>query len=239
MTSATIAELSRPWSGAERRTAEEAERDAARRRSAEMDEWERARLDALLRRAGVDPSWAASPRSAEARELGERVWRKAVSDAEAWGSCGVCPGLYAVGEAGRGKTWCAMGAVAAALSSGSSALLLTEQAMLDAFRACRDERGGSEARWASRLASVGLLAIDDVGSSKPCEEQCARLFEVLDARVERGRATVVTTQYERDELAERLARGSDAKRAHALVSRLKRLRVLRFEGPDRRLADAR
>lgn len=201
------------------------------RGEADMRRLRAQREQVALRKAHVPVWFVGAPEAEGARELGRRVWERCVQDAAAWPSR-VCPGLYAVGDAGLGKTWCAYGAALAAVRGGASASVMTERRFLDLYAEVLRDR--EAVAWMGMLGGLGLLCLDDVGKADPRGRDLPRLFEIIDRRVEQGMPTVVTTQLERPDLAAWMEAASP-QTAEAMASRLKRLRVMRFEGEDRRV----
>jgi DNA replication protein DnaC len=83
------------------------------------------------------------------------------------------------------------------------------------------------------VKSVSCLVIDDLGAERPSAWTIARLYDVINARVERGIQTVVTTNYPNaPALVQRL--GSDPFGARRIVSRLVSFGWLTVEGEDYR-----
>jgi DNA-binding transcriptional ArsR family regulator len=83
------------------------------------------------------------------------------------------------------------------------------------------------------VKSVDCLAIDDFGAERPSAWTIARLYDVINARVERETQTIVTTNYPTAHtLAQRLA--SDPFGAKRIVSRLVSFGWATIEGRDYR-----
>ena len=59
-------------------------------------------------------------------------------------------------------------------------------------------------RLLDRLAEVDLLHIDDVGAEKTSPWVLEQLYAIVNARYEDERSIVITTNLERDELAEQI-----------------------------------
>ncbi len=222
MTSPCIAELI-PRFEPPVRVGREASRAAvAARAEAEMRSADEAAMACLMRRAGVTPERRAALR----REDRDR-WEAIAS--------GRSRGLYVHGPVGTGKTWLAMGVVAAAVSCGRSARIATEARLLGEVK---DSFGDGEDHRAllRRLRECDLLAVDDMGKEPPTDWALATLFDVIDARWSAGLPTIVTSQLDRAQLAARMSERGGGQTARAIVSRLSVLDAVRTSGPDRRLA---
>jgi DNA replication protein DnaC len=83
------------------------------------------------------------------------------------------------------------------------------------------------------VKAVSCLVIDDLGAERPSAWTIARLYDVINARVERGVQTIVTTNYSTaPALIRRLE--SDPFGARRIVSRLVSFGWLTVEGEDYR-----
>lgn len=69
-------------------------------------------------------------------------------------------------------------------------------------------------------SKVPLLIIDDLGKERPSEWVLEKLFTIINNRYERNLPIVITTNYNRQQLAERLANGSNYVIAESIISRL-------------------
>ena len=190
----------------------EAERMAAMRAEAEREVLAASeRTGRIMRKAGIP----------------KRFWM--VEKGGDWRS-----GAYIVGPVGVGKTHMAARMAKQALSENASVKFLTGGEFL---RSIRDTFGGegSEGDILSKLRSCDLLVLDDLGKDKPTDWAVSMLFQLIDARYNEELPTVVTSQYERDELLRRLSAG-EADTARAIVSRLFEMCPrIRLDGKDRRL----
>ena len=82
-----------------------------------------------------------------------------------------------------------------------------------------------------------LLVIDDFGKEPPTDWALSQLFRVVNARYEALKPVVVTTQFSRPALIERLSKNGDEQTAVAIVSRLFEMcRKVELAGSDRRLS---
>lgn len=81
-----------------------------------------------------------------------------------------------------------------------------------------------------------LLVLDDLGKENVSADSITRLFELLDARINNKRPTIVTTQFQNNELLKRYrGKVDDREMIAAVLSRLALFRTIEFQGVDRRL----
>jgi hypothetical protein len=110
---------------------------------------------------------------------------------------------------------------------------LKEADLLKSLQALFGVEGGglAQAQILNFYATVPVLLIDDLGKDGAQSDwACGRWYEVLDRRVEAGRCTIVSTNYELLELRERYGNGDTGA---AIMSRLARgCAVRRLGGPD-------
>ncbi|MCH4083847.1 ATP-binding protein [Parafannyhessea umbonata] len=149
-------------------------------------------------------------------------------------------GLYIHGGIGVGKTYNAAGIASVLLDRGETVAFTTSVGLLARIRDTFDD--ASPARAASvkeRYLSCEVLVLDDLGKEAQSPWTVMTLFELLNARYEGMRSTVITTQYTMDELEARLARRGEAETARAIVSRIRQTcDDVRLGGPDKRRAAA-
>lgn len=82
-----------------------------------------------------------------------------------------------------------------------------------------------------RLQTVPLVVLDDLGAEKASEWVQERIYNILNHRVANGLATIVTSNFTVDEIAERLG--------YRVASRLESLTGIDLTGIDRRRKGAR
>jgi DNA replication protein DnaC len=114
-------------------------------------------------------------------------------------------GLWFFGSVGTGKTTLAMLVSRHALDAGHSVAIYSLPRLLAEIRTTfDDERGTSYVDLLDRLTSVDLLHIDDVGAEKTSPWVLEQLYAIVNARYEDERSIIITTNLERDELAEQI-----------------------------------
>jgi DNA replication protein DnaC len=114
-------------------------------------------------------------------------------------------GLWLYGPVGTGKTSLAMLVSKAALDAGHTVAIYSLPRLLAEIRTTFDD--GSEHSYTGlldRLTGVDLLHIDDVGAEKTSPWVLEQLYALINARYEEERAVIITTNLERDDLAEQI-----------------------------------
>jgi len=134
--------------------------------------------------------------------------------------------LWLSGGVGTGKTALAMIVSKAAIDAGRSVAVYSCPRLLSVIRESIDS--GGVLSFLDRLAAVDLLHIDDLGAEHRTEWVLEQLYTIINARYEDERSTVITSNLERDELAEQLG--------ERIVSRLEGMcgEPLPFWGADAR-----
>ena len=114
-------------------------------------------------------------------------------------------GLWFFGSVGTGKTTLAMLVSLHALEAGHSVAIYSLPRLLAEIRTTfGDDRATSYVDLLDRLTSVDLLHIDDVGAEKTSPWVLEQLYAIVNARYEDERAVVITTNLEREDLAEQI-----------------------------------
>jgi DNA replication protein DnaC len=114
-------------------------------------------------------------------------------------------GLWFFGSIGTGKTTLAMLVSRHALEAGRSVAIYSLPRLLAEIRTTfDDDRDASYTDLLDRLTAVDLLHIDDVGAEKTSAWVLEQLYAIVNARYEDERSVIITTNLERDELAEQI-----------------------------------
>jgi DNA replication protein DnaC len=114
-------------------------------------------------------------------------------------------GLWFHGPVGTGKTSLAMLVSKAALDAGHTVAIYSLPRLLAEIRTTFDD--GSEQSYTElldRLTQVDLLHVDDVGAEKTSPWVLEQLYALINARYEEERSVVITTNLERDALADQI-----------------------------------
>jgi DNA replication protein DnaC len=114
-------------------------------------------------------------------------------------------GLWFFGSVGTGKTTLAMLVSRHALEAGRSVAIYSLPRLLAEIRTTfDDDHGTSYVDLLDRLTAVDLLQIDDVGAEKTSPWVLEQLYAIVNARYEDERSVIITTNLERDDLAEQI-----------------------------------
>lgn len=108
-----------------------------------------------------------------------------------------CTNLLLCGDIGTGKNHLATAILRRATELGYSALRIKAQRYLDAYWGKNfDAREG----WLKKLSAIDLLWIDEIGRSSSSKSSQNVFFEIIDSRYESKCPTIVTTNYNREQL---------------------------------------
>jgi DNA replication protein DnaC len=114
-------------------------------------------------------------------------------------------GLWLHGPIGTGKTSLAMLVSKAALDAGRTVAIYSLPRLLAEIRTTFDEDSAhTYTDLLDRLTGVDLLHIDDVGAEKTSPWVLEQLYALINTRYEEERAVIITTNLERDDLAEQI-----------------------------------
>ncbi|HEV3230149.1 MAG TPA: ATP-binding protein [Solirubrobacteraceae bacterium] len=137
-------------------------------------------------------------------------------------------GLWFFGGVGTGKTTLAMLVSKSALEAARSVAIYSLPRLLAEIRTTFDDGARhSYLGLLDRLTAVDLLHVDDVGAEKTSPWVLEQLYSIVNARYEDQRAVVITTNLERQALAEQITERT--------VSRLEEMcEILPLWGEDAR-----
>ena len=143
-------------------------------------------------------------------------------------------GVVLRGATGRGKTTAACAMLSAHLQNGLGSFT-TMNDLLHRVRGAYSSGENSEEVFGI-YRGTPLLVLDDLGKENVSADSITRLFELLDARINNKRPTIVTTQFQNNELLKRYrGKVDDREMIAAVLSRLALFRTIEFQGIDRRL----
>ena len=111
-------------------------------------------------------------------------------------------GLWLTGDVGTGKTTLAMLISKTALETGHSVAIYSLPKLLARVRRTYDGAPGEQSylELFSRLTSVDLLHMDDLGAEKTSDWVLEQLYALINERYEQHRSLVVTTNLDETEL---------------------------------------
>ena len=143
-------------------------------------------------------------------------------------------GLYIQGGNGTLKTTLAMAIAKKCVADGWKVRVTSGLSILAKLRGA--DRADADLL-AEELAAPDLLVLDDLGKENPTEWVVSTLFQIVNERYNSMRTTVVTSNYTKQQLAERYTVDGDSSTAESIVSRLFDMTSkLECDGGDRRLA---
>lgn len=144
--------------------------------------------------------------------------------------------LYIFGPYGTGKTHLASAIARKLVWAHKRVRMMTSIELTMELQATIGSPS-SEKAVMDALASRPVLIIDDLGKEPPTDWVLSRLFAIINERYDSTLPTVITTNYDREHLVERLGRKGDTDTAEALASRLFQMCIdVPLDGEDRRLA---
>jgi DNA replication protein DnaC len=143
--------------------------------------------------------------------------------------------LVLAGGVGTGKSHLAAAIVHSALAQGRSALFISAIGYLERLKSTFEQkRTDLYMKMVDHVKSVDCLVIDDLGAEKPSAWTIERLYDVINARIEREAQTIVTTNFfDPRALVRRLE--ADTEGGKRIVSRLIFFGWLRMNGEDYRI----
>lgn len=148
-------------------------------------------------------------------------------------------GLYIEGTNGTGKTHLAA-AIAMQLMTEQRIPCICKTAgdLLMDIKAAFDREGVTEQAVLKVYKDVSLLVVDDLGKEQCTDWSISTLYSILNDRYERMLPTIITTNYNSDDLVRALTpKGYDNLKAVAIVSRLREVsQVLTMAWEDWRQA---
>lgn len=143
-------------------------------------------------------------------------------------------GVVLRGATGRGKTTAACAMLSAHLQN-ELGRFTTMNDLLHRVRGAYSSGENAEEVFGI-YRGTPLLVLDDLGKENVSVDSITRLFELLDARINNKRPTIVTTQFQNNELLKRYrGKVDDREMIAAVLSRLALFRTIEFHGVDRRL----
>ena len=129
-------------------------------------------------------------------------------------------GLFITGAYGVGKTYLASCIANKIIKNGKSVIFGTLIQLLDFIRDSYSDSEVSDKDYLNLYSSVDLLVIDDLGKEKPTEWVLEKLFLIVNNRYNNYLPIVITTNYNRNQLRERLCINKNYSIVDSIISRL-------------------
>ena len=133
-------------------------------------------------------------------------------------------GFLISGGVGTGKTHIAAAIANHLLNQWVAVICMSERSLFEKIRRTFSKSGAqglTESDVLSAYLTVPLLVIDDVGKEKASEWTLATLYSIIDGRYERALPIIITTNYQPQNLAQRITPyGADHETAAAIIDRL-------------------
>lgn len=136
-------------------------------------------------------------------------------------------GLFLTGSVGTGKTHLAAAMIRMAIESGQRAKFKRAADFFSELRATYSMEGSEQEVLRSHLAPRWLV-LDDIGAGNVSDHERRFTLQLLDKRLNENRPTIVSTNWNLEEIAQRMD--------ERVASRLASFTLLAFTGADRRVA---
>lgn len=150
-------------------------------------------------------------------------------------------GLYIEGTYGTGKTHLAAAIALQLIGCGVPVVCKTSGDLLADIKEAFDNSDATEYEILKAYKTVDLLIVDDLGKEQCTDWSVSTLYSILNDRYEDMKPTIITTNYNADELVRALTpKGGDGTKARAIISRLREVStVITMAWPDYRTGGSR
>lgn len=129
-------------------------------------------------------------------------------------------GLFITGTYGVGKTYLASCIANETIKNKNTVVFGTLIQLLDYIKDTYKDSDISDKEYLNLYSSVDLLIIDDLGKEKPTEWVLEKLFLIVNNRYNNYLPIVITTNYNRNQLRERLCVDKNYSMVDSIISRL-------------------
>lgn len=129
-------------------------------------------------------------------------------------------GLFITGTYGVGKTYLASCIANELIKNKNTVLFGTLIQLLDFIKDTYKDNEISDKEYLNLYSSVDLLIIDDLGKEKPTDWVIEKLFLIVNNRYNNYLPIVITTNYNRNQLRERLCINKNYSMVDSIISRL-------------------
>lgn len=143
--------------------------------------------------------------------------------------------LIITGNIGTGKTHLASSIANFLIESEILVVFGTLINLLNEVKDTYTMENKTESFIIEKYSKVPLLIIDDLGKERPSEWTLEKLFTIINNRYENNLPVVITTNYNREKLRERLANNTNYEIADSIISRLYEMcNGINLSGKDKR-----
>lgn len=143
--------------------------------------------------------------------------------------------LFITGNIGTGKTHLAASIANELIKNGQPVIFGTLINLLTEVKDSYSIDGEYESKIINKYSKIGLLIIDDLGKERPSEWTLEKLFTIINNRYENNLPVIITTNYNRKKLRERLACNKNYEIADSIISRLYEMcKGINIAGKDKR-----
>lgn len=191
---------------------------------AEEQEKRRQRIADILGRSGIKKRYLS--RSFEnfiVNDVNRKAYETAKSYVDDWqNNRDKGEGLYFEGTCGTGKTHLAVAVAMTLINQGVPVICKTSIDLLaDIKRSYEYDSLTSEEDVLSAYMTADFLVIDDLGKEQTTEWSASILYRIINDRYENMLPTAITTNYNADDLTEKLTVNGNREKAKAVISRFK------------------
>lgn len=191
---------------------------------AEEQEQKRQKIEAILGRSGIKKRYLT--RSFEnfiVNDVNRKAYEIAKSYVDNWQeNKDKGEGLYFEGTCGTGKTHLAVAIAMKLINQGVPVICKTSIDLLASIKQSYERDSTvNEEDVIEAYNTVDLLVIDDLGKERATEWSVPILYRIINDRYENMLPTVITTNYNTDDLIDKLNASNDNEKAEAIISRFK------------------
>ena len=129
-------------------------------------------------------------------------------------------GLFITGAYGVGKTYLASCIANETIKNNITVIFGTLIQLLDFIKDTYKDYNTSDKEYLDLYSSIDLLIIDDLGKEKPTEWVLEKLFLIVNNRYNNYLPIVITTNYNRNQLRERLCINKNYSIVDSIISRI-------------------
>lgn len=191
---------------------------------AEEQEQKRRKIEAILGKSGIKKRYLS--RSFEnfiVNDVNRKAYEIAKSYVDNWQeNKDKGEGLYFEGTCGTGKTHLAVAIAMKLINQGVPVICKTSIDLLASIKQSYERDSTvNEEDVIEAYNTIDLLVIDDLGKERATEWSVPILYRIINDRYENMLPTVITTNYNTDDLIDKLNASNDNEKAEAIISRFK------------------